>query len=786
MPGYVYVKYAVGVALLGALSYLAYGYFNPAAPRELSGASQIQKYESIEKTASVDPLEPPQIVEMEPPATARKPINYRPRSGLDESGYLAIMRIVPPWPKETSLLGISKRFQGAAKRAIAKIDEYVLKTDITLSDRSIAEYTRACFLNFDGDPDKAYESLVNCRKILESEPKLAERDLFNIIYFQGVTALRKGENENCIMCRGESSCILPITSQAVHTNPTGSRLAIQHFTEYLEVFPRDLHVAWLLNVAHMTLDEHPAKVDPRFLVSLDYYNNDKQYSIGKFRDVGHLVGVNRFNQAGGGIMEDFDNDGLLDIMVSSFDPTQALGFYRNTGTGKFEDITKEAGLSDQLGGLNCMQTDYDNDGDMDVLVVRGAWLSAQMAMRPTLVRNNGDKTFTDVTIEAGLGEPVNSIAAQWSDYDNDGWLDLFVCCEQQPNRLYHNLRDGTFEEVAQAAGVAGTPQFLCKGVAWIDFDNDGYQDLFLNHLSKEGGQLFRNNRDGTFTRDSKALGIDGPLYGFACWSWDYDNDGWLDLFATSYDRTLADIVLGLMGQSHQSSKNRLFRNLAGKGFEDVTAAVGLNDCYATMGSNFGDFDNDGFLDMYLGTGEPDLSTLVPNRMIRNLGGKQFAEITSSSGTGNLQKGHGVACGDWDCDGNVDIFIEMGGAVNGDKYHNILFQNPGHDNSWCTLKLIGEKSNRAAIGARIKIVTDGETPQTFYRTVCSGSSFGASPLQQTIGLGKAARIAELEIQWPTTSCKQTFLNVPIGKFIEIREFAEDYRVIEREAIKLPVE
>ncbi len=770
------------------LSYLAYGYFNPTAPGELSATAH--KDEPIEKSASDVHPEPPQlvepIVETELPAAARKPIKYRPRSPIDESGYLAIMKIVAPWPKETSLLGISKRFQGAAKRAVADIDRYLLKTEISKSDRSIAEFTRASFLNFDGDPDKAYDSLVNSRKILESVPELAERDLFTIIYFQGLTALRKGENENCIMCRGESSCILPITSKAVHTNQAGSRLAIQHFTEYLEVFPRDLHVAWLLNVAHMTLDEHPAQVDPRFLVSLDYYNNDKQHSIGKFRDVGHLVGVNRFNQAGGGIMEDFDNDGLLDIMVSSFDPTQALGFYRNTGTGKFEDITKEAGLSDQLGGLNCMQTDYDNDGDMDVLVVRGAWLSSQMAMRPTLVRNNGDKTFTDVTIEAGLGEPVNSIAAQWSDYDNDGWLDLFVCCEQQANRLYHNLRNGTFEEVAQVAGVAGSTQFLCKGVAWIDFDNDGFQDLFLNHLSKEGGQLFRNNRDGTFTRDSKALGIDGPAYGFACWSWDYDNDGWLDIFATSYDRTLADIVMGLVGQPHQSSKNRLFRNLAGKGFEDVTTAVGLNDCYATMGSNFGDFDNDGFLDMYLGTGEPDLSTLVPNRMIRNLGGKQFAEITSSSGTGNLQKGHGVACGDWDCDGNVDIFIEMGGAVNGDKYHNILFQNPGHDNSWCTLKLVGEKSNRAAIGARIKVVTDGELPQTLYRTVCSGSSFGASPLQQTIGLGKAQRIAELEIQWPTTGTTQTFLNVPIGKFIEIHEFAEDYRVIERETIKLPVE
>lgn len=426
---------------------------------------------------------------------------------------------------------------------------------------------------------------------------------------------------------------------------------------------------------------------------------------------------------------------------------------------------------------------YDNDGDMDVLVVRGAWLPSEMAMRPSLLRNNGDRTFSDVTVEAGVAEPVNSIAAQWADYDNDGWLDVFICCERQPNRLYHNLRNGTFEEVSLVAGVSGSSPFGCKGAAWIDFDNDGFQDLFLNHLTPEGAALYRNTRNGRFKRE-RTLGINGPQIGFACWSWDYDNDGWLDIFATSYDRTLADIVLGLLGQPHRSNTNRLFRNLQGKGFEDVTVAAGLTGCFATMGSNFGDFDNDGFLDMYLGTGAPSLSTLVPNRMFRNLDGKRFVEITSSSGTGNLQKGHGVGCGDWDGDGNVDIFIEMGGAVEGDKYHNILFQNPGHDNSWCTIKLVGEKSNRAAIGAKIKVVTGGAQPQTIYRTVSSGSSFGANPLQQTIGLGKAERIEELEIQWPTSQTTQKFFDVPLGRFIEITELAEQYRVVEREPIKVP--
>ncbi len=231
------------------------------------------------------------------------------------------------------------------------------------------------------------------------------------------------------------------------------------------------------------------------------------------------------------------------------------------------------------------------------------------------------------------------------------------------------------------------------------------------------------------------------------------------------------MVKGLLGQPHTLKSNRLFRNLKGKGFEDMTKEAGLDMVFATMGSNFGDFDNDGFLDMYLGTGEPNLATLVPNRMFKNVGGRRFAEITGSSGTGHLQKGHGVACGDWDRDGDVDIFVQMGGAVNGDKYHNILFQNPGQGNHWLTVKLVGRKTNRAAIGARIKVVTAGEKPLTIHRHVSSGSSFGANPLQQTIGLAKAERVAVLEIHWPTSGTTQVFRDIAADQAIEVTEFAD---------------
>jgi hypothetical protein len=618
------------------------------------------------------------------------------------------------------------------------------------------------------------------RAQVEPNAALAEAFLFTIIYYQGVTGLRCGETENCIQCRGESSCILPIAPAAVHTDVRGSRLAIQHFTEYLDRFPDDLEIRWLLNLAHMTLGEHPDRVDPRFRLSLDHFDRN-EFSLGRFRDVGRAVGIDRFNQAGGAIMDDFDNDGLLDIVVTSMDPTQPMAFFRNKGDGTFEDRTEAAGLLGQLGGLYCVQTDYNNDGYLDIFIPRGAWLRSPI--RPSLLRNNGNGTFTDVTREAGLLDAVNSISATWADYDNDGFLDLFICCERQPNRLYRNRGNGTFEEVAVQAGVAGDPSMVCKGAAWIDFDNDGYPDLFLNHLGGTA-KLYRNNRNGTFTDVTEAMGIKGPERGFACWAWDFDNDGWLDIFATSYHHTLGDIVRGMMGQPHTCASNRLYRNREGKGFEDVTKEAGLDLVFATMGCNFADFDGDGYLDFYLGTGDPHLSTLVPNRLFKNVGGRRFAEVTASSGSGHLQKGHGVACGDWKRDGRIDLLIEMGGAANGDRYHNVLFQNPGQGNNWLTVKLVGKKTNRPAIGARIKVVTAGQQPLTIHRHVSSGSSFGANPLQQTIGLGKAERVAVLEIHWPTSGTTQTFRDIAVNQAIEITEFASEVRALNWKPIPRP--
>ncbi len=700
-----------------------------------------------------------------------RPVGLRPRyAPIDTSGFAALPFVMAPWKTDASLDEISHVWARAGFKGVEIVDQRLADPKQPDGKRISDMILKAALLNYEGETEQSYKLLCELRTLVEREPLSAQASLASVLYFQGVNALRIGENDNCIMCRGETSCILPISAAAVHSNPRGSRLAIQHFTEYLRLFPSDLEVKWLLNIACMTLGEYPAGIPSEFRLDLTRFFKS-EFDIGRFRDIGHLAGVNRLNQAGGAIMDDFDNDGLLDLAVTSFDPTRAMAFYRNKGDGTFADLSKPLKLEGQLGGMVCYQADFNNDGRLDIFISRGAWVA--WPMRPTLLRNDGQTGFTDVTAQAGLLAPANSIAACWGDYDNDGWVDLFVACERQQNRLYHNKKDGTFENLATQAGVEGDAKRQGKGCNWIDFDNDGYSDLFVNNL-RDTGRLYRNNRDGTFTEITSAAGIDGPKQGFSCWAWDYDNDGWLDLFATCYDRSLEDVVKGLLGEPHGRYSNRLFRNREGKGFENVTKEAGLDMVFQTMGSNFADFDNDGFLDIYLATGEPNLATLIPNRMFKNVEGKRFAEITGTSGTGHLQKGHGVACGDWDRDGDVDLFVEMGGTTNGDQYHNVLFENPGQGNNWLTIKLVGEKTNRAAIGARVKLITAGDHPQTIHRVISSGSSFGANPLLQTIGIGRAQRIAQLEIRWPASATTQIFRDIAANQAIEITEFATAYR------------
>jgi hypothetical protein len=240
---------------------------------------------------------------------------------------------------------------------------------------------------------------------------------------------------------------------------------------------------------------------------------------------------------------------------------------------------------------------------------------------------------------------------------------------------------------------------------------------------------------------------------------------------------------GYLKQPQAGEGLRLFRNLGNGKFRDVSAATGINRVFMPMGLNFGDIDNDGFPDFYLGSGNPSYASPIPNVLFHNNAGRGFTDITASSGTGVLPKGHGIAFADLDGDGDEDIFVVMGGAVPGDRQAARLFQNPGNGNNWLSVRLVGEKSNRAAIGARIKVaVTDGGHERFIYRTVGSGGSFGASPLEQHIGLGKGISIATVEVFWPTTDTRQTFSAIATNQTIEIHELAKDYRRIAKKHSK----
>jgi hypothetical protein len=214
----------------------------------------------------------------------------------------------------------------------------------------------------------------------------------------------------------------------------------------------------------------------------------------------------------------------------------------------------------------------------------------------------------------------------------------------------------------------------------------------------------------------------------------------------------------------------LFRNKHDGTFEDVSAKVGLNKIAFAMGANFGDIDNDGYLDFYLGTGNPNLKSAIPNKLFKNINGISFLDVTTSARVGNLQKGHGVSFVDLNNDGNEDIYIKMGGAYKGDAYENSLYLNPGQNNNhWVNLSLEGTVSNKAAIGARIKVTfKENNTERSVYRDVNSGGSFGSNPLQQHIGLGNATSVEKIEIMWPVTGKLQVFENLPIDTNIIIKE------------------
>ena len=469
-------------------------------------------------------------------------------------------------------------------------------------------------------------------------------------------------------------------------------------------------------------------------------------------------------------------------------PIQFTNVTRSAGI-KFTHFKGNKGTSinlEEFGPGVCV-ADFDGDGWQDIYFVNARDLYDRgIKVQNALYHNNGDGTFTDVTDKAGVPGTGFGLGCVWGDYDNDGHPDLFVT-QYGRNVLYHNNGDGTFTDVTDKAGVAGMDfgTYFHSGAVFFDYDRDGKLDLYVGsyvafppgaqRYCKLGGLisscppsayqgspsiLYHNNGDGTFTNVTKKAGIYQPNgKNLAVGVADYDNDGWPDLFVAND---------GISAYLYHNQHNGTFKedgSITGMAF----TAQGLT--MAAMCISLGDYDNDGWLDLFIANGHvyPEIEQIFPdvhykqiNSLFHNDGHGKFVDVTKTSGDGFSTPfvGRGVAFADFDNDGFVDLVV-----ANNNDPPLLLHNSGGNGNHFVSFKLAGTKSNRDAIGARLKLTAAGMTQ---IREVQSGGSYmSQSDLRAHFGLASAANIDKLEITWPS-GAKQSFSNFPADQFYSIVE------------------
>jgi enediyne biosynthesis protein E4 len=488
--------------------------------------------------------------------------------------------------------------------------------------------------------------------------------------------------------------------------------------------------------------------------------------------------------AGGLAVFDYDGDGLPDIYFTNGasipslrkeTPAQWNRLFRNDGGMTFSDVTVRAGVQASGYTTGAAAADFDNDGRIDLFVAG--------VQRNQLFRNLGDGRFEDVTARSGIQSYTWSVAAGWFDYDNDGWLDLFVvnyvdwtpetnkycgdrardirvyCHPRQyaglPNALYRNRRDGTFEDVSAASGIA---RHVGKGmsVAFADADADGFTDVFVTN-DAVSDFLFRNRGDGTFDEVGLLAGVAAPAHGRPTSSMgvdfrDFDNDGRPDLNVTA-----------LTGETFP-----LFKNDNGRFFRDVTYASGLGVSSirrSGWGNALADFDNDGFKDLVTANSHANdrieefesATYRQPNAIWRNVQGR-FEDVSAGAGADfGVSRAHrGIGVGDFDGDGRLDLVV----SVLGDR--PVLLRNssePTH--AWSVLRLVGSASNRDGIGARVHLDSQWNHMTTAVG-YASSSDYGVH-----FGLGTRKVIERILIRWPS-GVSQTIENAPVNRVLTVQE------------------
>jgi tetratricopeptide (TPR) repeat protein len=535
--------------------------------------------------------------------------------------------------------------------------------------------------------------------------------------------------------------------------------AVRASVEALKANPENERARSWLWLSARSLGGYPEYVPTEFRFEIQTGNHPTKLH---YDDVAAKIGLDKTSAGRGSAIFDYNNDGYMDVMIAA--AHGGANLYRNNGDGTFTDVSIESGIDQCVNGFAITVGDYDNDGYPDLYVTRLGFYGGQ----GTLYHNNGDGTFTDVTEKAGVSSWGPAFTACWIDYDNDGFLDLFIANNlggifdrHVNNRLFHNNGDGTFTEVTDEAGLSALAPTI--GSCWGDYNNDGYPDLFISSgLGR--AQLFRNNGDGTFTEVSIEAGLGEYIVGSTCFFCDYDNDGWLDIVQFAWSDHEDVVHTMKTGQApHDGQPLRIYHNNRNGTFTMKNRELGIVECWGTMSGNCADLNNDGHLDLMLGNGSPRMDRVEPLVVLEN-DGHTFRNVTFSSGMPFEGKSHGTNAGDLFGDGRMSIIVAAGGAYPGDLLTTSVYYPNQLLGNYLNVRLAGTKSNRSAIGARITIHAGGGVQM---REVQGGTNFGCLPFEQHFGLGTLESVEAIEIRWPS-GLKQRFENLPINDTIRIVE------------------